>query len=237
MTEGPDITMGVSGASHLDDAEPMAPRHHRWTRWGPVVTSVAARNMHARSRRLAMAFFLAAVPLGIASAAFACQSLATLHANPGTAAVGVQTMTLIGNGFDPGGSSIEIHLDSRTGPLLRAVDGDPVLVDRFGNLSVTLAMPSGVSVGYHFFIATQTDSLGRLTAGTPVRASFQILPASASSSAAPFGPGHPHEQGHPNTTRSSVVDLVTLASPLGIAPLAASGAICLVLRRRRSRRL
>ena len=103
-----------------------------------------------------------------------------------------------------------------------------------GGFTVQVVIPSNLKVGYHFLAASQTDVNGRLTAGTPVRASFQVLPTSASPSAVPFGPGHPHEAGHPNTTRSSVMSVPMLASPFGIAPLVAS-VIGLVLARRRSR--
>ena len=184
--------------------------------------------MHVRRHRLVLVFCGVAMPLWMASAAFACTSLATIQANP-SATVGVTTMAITGNGFEPA-STIEIRLDGRDAPL-RTVDGSSV-VGSTGAFTVVVSMPS-VSVGYHFFLATPTDGAGNPVAGTPARASFQVLPANASPSAVPNGPGHPHERGHPNTTRSSVLDLATLTSPLGIILLAASGVIGLVVSRPR----
>ena len=193
------------------------------------------QHRQVRRHRLILAFFLVAIPLAIASTAFACQSLATLHANPSTTSASVQTtLSITGNGFDPGGSEVQIRLDTLSARETLATVQTAEL-NFGGGFTVLVVIPGNLKVGYHFLAASQSDVNGRLTAGTPVRASFQVLPASASPSAVPFGPGHPHEAGHPNITRSSVMGLVMLAPPLGIAPLAASAAIGLVLSRRRRR--
>lgn len=187
--------------------------------------------MLVRRHRLVLGFFLLAVPLGIASAAYGCQSLATLHTNPRVTA-GVGTMTITGNGFEPSPSPVVLRLDSLDSRETVAT----VRTNSTGGFAVDVPTPD-VAVGYHFFVALQLDEQGNPTAGTPVRASFQVLPAKASFRAVPNGPGHPHELGHPNATRSSVLDLGALTSPFGLASLAFSAAVGLRVSRRRSRKL
>lgn len=195
--------------------------------------------MRLRRQHLVQLLLAVALSLGFASAAFACTALATLSINPNTGfrAGSDTTTTITGSGFDPRGS-VEIRLDSLDSPPLASV-GAPS-----GNISVTVVVPGTTSVGYHFFVATQA-TVEASKRGLPVRASFQVLPASASSSAVPSGPGHPHESDHPSDrhevhpsmNKSSLVDVVTLGSPLGLAPLALSGAIGLVLSRRRVKKV
>ena len=163
--------------------------------------------MQVKSRRRVLAVFAAvAAPVIVASAAFACQSLATLRANPNSGPAGT-VVTLTGNNYSGSASAspITIRLDSRTGPILASIPP----TSRF---TVTVNIPA-TNAGYHTLLATQYTASGAPVAGTPGRASFQVTGGAASADTSPIVPS-------------------ALLTPLGLAGLALSGA--LVLRRRRS---
>lgn len=159
-------------------------------------------------RRLVLTFLAAAVPVAVASAAFACQSLATLSANPKSGPVGT-SVTLTGANYSgsPSAGDVEIHLDSRTGPLLASTRADSA-----GKISVTFTVPD-MSKGFHTFLATQLVN-GVPKSGTPGRTSFEVTKATASASAGAFSPS-------------------SLATPVGLGALAVFTAMGLVVSRRR----
>jgi hypothetical protein len=130
--------------------------------------------MHACKRRLLVGFAIVAVPVGLASAAFACQVLATLSVTPTSGPSGTSVTATGGNySSSASASNIEIHLDSRTGRVLASTraGGD-------GSLNVTFPV-SGVAVGYHTLVATQYNANGTPKSGTPGRASFQVTASRA----------------------------------------------------------
>ncbi|HET7487447.1 MAG TPA: hypothetical protein VFJ85_05915 [Acidimicrobiales bacterium] len=132
------------------------------------------------------------LPLLIASLAYACTSLATLSVHPASAMPGA-VVNGTGKNFAPHGSDapstepVELHFNSRTGPLLWS--GRP---DAAGNIAFTFTVPDA-SPGAYTLIATQVNSLtGAATSGTPARVSFTVeAPATAAGSALPVASDEP----------------------------------------------
>lgn len=128
----------------------------------------------------------AMLPLGAASTAWACASLATLSmgskvANPG------QTVTVTGRGFSDshagstsGDSLVTLRLKARNGKVLQ--DNVDVTNNR---ISTTLKLPTDMASGYYVMLGTQTKADGTARAGTPARYAFRVSgPATAPSAAA-----------------------------------------------------
>ena len=134
------------------------------------------RQMSRTRRRLAAgAFLIVAGPVALGSVAYACQSLATLHANPRSAAAG-STVTLFGKNYSSSASSsnIDIHLDARSGPVIATFGPSSVL-------NGTATIPAGTAAGTHTLVATQTTSAGNAVSGTPGRATVVITVAGRTS--------------------------------------------------------
>jgi hypothetical protein len=133
-------------------------------------------------RTVASSAALAAVALAVwGAAAFACTNLATLNLSSGTGKPGdVITVT---------GSSFRMPSGVTTGVLLRwnGLDG-PVLAealpDRVGNISTTFTVPE-VPPDNYVVVAVLRDARGNNTSGTPARAQFQVLGATAQPVPAP----------------------------------------------------
>jgi hypothetical protein len=159
-------------------------------------------------RRLAVLSGAIAAPVVVASAAFACQSLATLTLDKKAGPSGTEVTVLQGANYSgsPTSSRIEFHLDTRTGPLLGATAGPQ------SNISGTKFTVSGPD-GWHVILATQYTASGAPVAGTPGKASFQIGGASSADVTGGFTPSD-------------------LATPLGVAGLALSMTAFAVRRRR-----
>jgi len=135
------------------------------------------RQMSKTRKRLAAgAFLVVAGPVALGSVAYACQSLATLHANPSSSAAG-GTVTLFGKNYSSSATSsnIEIHLDARGGPVLESFSPRSVL----DNVLVTL--PPGTAAGVHTLVATQSTSSGNAVSGTPGRATVSVTVAGRTS--------------------------------------------------------
>lgn len=135
--------------------------------------------MHIHQRRLVLGCFVAAALSIIGgSAAFACQTLATLSANPRSGPVGT-VVSLSGGNYSgaANASNIDIHLNSRTGPIVASTRAAAN-----GTFSTTFTVPSSMAVGYHTLIATQTRN-GVPVSGTPGRSSFQVTAGTATASA------------------------------------------------------
>lgn len=184
--------------------------------------------MH-RSRKLVYGFacMVVAVPLALASGAWACAALATLTLNPNAAAPG-QLVSGTGQGFDGGEHGFEgelppvvIRFDTRNGPILW--QGTPNLD---GDISYSFPAPNAKK-GQHIVIAMQDDrDTGRPLYGTPARQSLRILAPSASAAVPPVvGPGSGAQPPAP------LVDLAADWAPLA-SLLVTGSAISIVLRRR-----
>ncbi|MDQ3931476.1 MAG: hypothetical protein M3252_01355, partial [Actinomycetota bacterium] len=134
--------------------------------------------MYAKlQRRLVLFFVLAAVPILVASAAFACQRLVTAYATPKSGPVGTN-VTVTGGNYNPSAGPVEVRLDTRTGKVLATTAAQPD-----GNISVTFPIPSGTSVGYHTLVVTQFTSSGTMISGGPGRTSFQVTQSATKASA------------------------------------------------------
>jgi hypothetical protein len=130
----------------------------------------------SRRRLAAGAFLIVAGPVALGSVAYACQSLATLHSNPRAVTAG-QTITLFGKGYSSSGTStaIEIHLDTRNGPVIGSFAPTSVV-----NGPVTI--PASTSAGRHILVATQYTAAGNAVSGTPGRATVSVSVGAARTS-------------------------------------------------------
>ena len=160
-------------------------------------------------RRLVLLSGALAAPIVAASAAFACQSLATLTLDKKSGPSGTEVTVLQGANYSgsPTSSRIEFHLDARNGPLLGATAGPQANIT---GVKFTVRGPAG----YHAILATQYTASGAAVAGTPGRTSFNITSGSAADVTGGFAPSD-------------------LATPLGVAGLALSMTAFAVRRRRR----
>ena len=130
------------------------------------------RQMSRTRRRLAAgAFLIVAGPVALGSVAYACQSLATLHANPPSAAAG-GTVSLFGKNYSSASTStnIEIRLDGREGPVIASFPPSSTIS---GNATI----PAGTATGTHTLVATQFTNTGNPVSGTPGRASVTVTVA------------------------------------------------------------
>ena len=176
-------------------------------------------------------FFLilaAAIPLAVASTAYACANLATLYLNksggkPGTEVKGD------GRNYNSSltASQVTIRLDSRTGRALwqgRA--------DSNGRIRPSFAIPKA-RAGYHTLLATQQRADGRPHAGTPGRATIKISGRTgqgAVAAPAPWGSAKPEQPGGTGGASPAVDSLpgpVTLGGFLLALTLAGSGVLVL----------
>jgi LPXTG-motif cell wall-anchored protein len=166
--------------------------------------------MKVRTQRRLLVFVMAAaVPVVAASAAFACQSLATLRVTPNSGPSGT-SVTATGSNYNTAASSSDVvlHLDARNGAELARTRPSAR-----GSINVTF--PVRAATGGHVIVATQYSADGTPRAGTPGRASFNVTSAGvASASASPLSP-------------------IALTSPIALAGFALLGAIGVVSRRRR----
>jgi len=134
---------------------------------------------------------LVTAPLLVASAAYACTSLANLQANPGSGLAGA-TITVTGSNFRNTATSgpVEIRLDSRSGPVIASLATSQI--DPVGRtISVAVPISADAALGFHTLLATQRDtSTGALLSGFPVRASYMVNGPAArvSSTAATVAP-------------------------------------------------
>jgi len=129
--------------------------------------------------------FGAALPLGIASVAWACGVLATLSVDTKVAAPG-QTITLTGKNYGTaasGASPISIRLKSRNGTVLTQIPAPTGTA-----ISATFAVPANTSPGWYVLLATQNTASGVPKTGTPGRTTVRVQGAAQSTVAgAPWG--------------------------------------------------
>jgi len=135
--------------------------------------------------------FGAALPLAVASVAWACGVLTTLSVNTKVASPG-QTVTVTGKNWstNAGTTPVTIRLRSRTGQVLATTAVQPSR-----GISETFALPASLSPGWYVILATQFNANGAATAGTPGRTTVRIQGAASSQdaavAAAPWGSSTP----------------------------------------------
>ncbi len=144
-----------------------------------------------------MLVFGAAVPLAVASVAWACGVLSTLTIDKKVASPG-QSISITGKNYANtvagGASPVTVRLKSRKGTVLTTVAAAA------GRISDTLTIPASVSPGWYVVLATQSNADGTPKAGTPGRTTLRIQGSSASvtpaaapwSSSTPSGPAASH---------------------------------------------
>jgi hypothetical protein len=130
-----------------------------------------------------------AIPLVVASIAYACTALATLSLNTPQATPG-QTVQGTGRAFSnahgsaPAAEPVVIRFASRDGQVLWT--GRP---DASGNIAFQFTVPNNARPGSYAIIATQTNADGQPVAGTPARASLTVTgPAATSAQSGPAAP-------------------------------------------------
>lgn len=143
---------------------------------------------HVKRRFLMGSFALVTVPLLAASAAYACQRLVTLHANPTTAAAGA-TVQVTGVNYDRNATSsaVDIRLDRRSGPVLASVP--TASLGSKGDFAVAVTIPAGTAIGNHILVATQTLGNGAPCVGCPGRANLEVTSGATAASAGPAAAG------------------------------------------------
>lgn len=146
---------------------------------------MSASRRHA-AHTLAIVAVLA-VPLAVASLAFACARLATLKLDRAGGSPGAQT-NAVGANFNNNAksSAVALRFNSRNGRIRWEGRADPR-----GRITGSFAIPK-VRPGHYVIVATQETPEGRPAAGTPGRAPLTVRGASAarhsaSTSAAPIG--------------------------------------------------
>lgn len=133
--------------------------------------------------------FGAALPLAVASAAWACGVLATLTLDKRVAAPG-ETVTATGRNWAAvGHSDVSIRLKTRDGRVIATTTAQP------GNkIAHTFALPNDLSPGWYVVLGTQTNNTtGNPKAGTPGRTTLRIQGAAQGSQVvgAPWGSANP----------------------------------------------
>ncbi|MDQ3871087.1 MAG: hypothetical protein M3301_05670 [Chloroflexota bacterium] len=136
----------------------------------------------------------AAVPLAVASTAWACGVLATLKLNTKVAAPN-QTLTASGVNYSSSASAspVQIRLNSRDGAVLGEVPASQVGTG--GRINATFQVPASANPGWYVVLATQTVN-GVPKSGTPGRTTLRVQGASKRGAAVapwstskPSGPG------------------------------------------------
>ncbi len=185
-------------------------------------------------------FFLilaAAVPLAVASTAYACANLATLYLNkaggkPGTVVNGDGRNYSSPTTPPPAGppSQVTIRLDGRAGRVLWRGPADSK-----GKIRPSFVIPRA-RAGYHTLLATQQRADGRPHAGTPGRATIRIVGSTRrGAAAAPWGSAKPEQPGGTGGSSPAVGSLpgpVTLGGFLLALVLAGSGVLVIAGARR-----
>jgi len=137
-------------------------------------------------RKIGLALvFGAALPLAVASVAWACGVLATLSSDVKVAAPG-QNVTLAGKNYGTaasGASAISFRLKSRGGTVVKEIPAPTT-----DKIAATFPIPADTSPGWYVVLATQNSSSGVPKAGTPGRTTIRVQGSAQSSVAgAPWG--------------------------------------------------
>ena len=133
--------------------------------------------------------FGAALPLAIASAAWACGILATLAVDKKVAAPG-EAVTATGRNWTTaaGSSPVTIRLQSRSGQVLATT-----AAQTGGTIRETFAVPASLSPGWYVLVATQFNADGTPKTGTPGRTTLRVQGGARDSAVAgaPWGSSTP----------------------------------------------
>ena len=139
---------------------------------------------------------LFAIPLAVASTAWACGRLATLYLNPAGGRAGAE-VTGVGRNYNsaPTASEVTVRFNGRNGRVLwqgRA--------DQNGRIFPSFQVPN-VRAGNYVVLATQSTADGRPAAGTPGRSPLRVRRGSSSTQSAaplwaPSKPGDPGPSAH-----------------------------------------
>lgn len=133
--------------------------------------------------------FGAALPLAIASAAWACGILATLAVDKKVAAPG-EAVTATGRNWTTaaGSSPVTIRLQSRSGQVLATT-----AAQTGGTIRETFAVPASLSPGWYVMVATQFNADGTPKTGTPGRTTLRVQGGARDSAVAgaPWGSSTP----------------------------------------------
>lgn len=133
--------------------------------------------------------FGAALPLAVASVAWACGVLATLSLDQKVAAPG-QTINASGRNWSSaaGASAVTVRLKSRTGDILATTAAKPD-----GSISQGFALPTSLSPGWYVVLATQFNANGTPKTGTPGRTTLRVQGSArnAAVAAAPWSSSEP----------------------------------------------
>jgi hypothetical protein len=140
--------------------------------------------MGRRKRTLGiMLVFGAALPLAVASVAWACGVLATVTLDKKVASPG-ESVAITGKNYANtvagGASPVTVRLKSRSGTILTTVNATA------GRISDTFTVPSSVSPGWYVVLATQSNANGTPKSGTPGRTTLRVQGSAAAGSAAPL---------------------------------------------------
>lgn len=133
--------------------------------------------------------FGAALPLAIASAAWACGVLATLALDKKVAAPG-ETVTATGRNWATSGhSAVSIRLKTRDGQVLATT-----APQTGGRINESFALPGNLAPGWYVVLATQTNTTtGNPKNGTPGRTTLRVQGSAKSSEVvgAPWSSSNP----------------------------------------------
>lgn len=115
--------------------------------------------------------FGAALPLAVASAAWACGVLTTLSLDQKVASPG-QTLTATGRNWNANvtASTVTLRLQSRSGTVLAT----GVTPDATRRISRQFILPASLSPGWYVVLATQFNANGSPVAGTPGRTTLRV---------------------------------------------------------------
>jgi hypothetical protein len=163
--------------------------------------------------------FGAALPLVVASAAWACGVLATLTLDSKVVTPG-QAVTVTGKNYAApaaGVSAVTVRLKSRAGTVLTTVPATG------GKIADTFTVPSSLSPGWYVVLATQTVN-GVTKSGTPGRTTMRVSGSTAAvaapwSSSTPSGPAASHTTVNAGSGNGSLYAIL-LAAGLSLSMLA-----------------
>lgn len=160
-----------------------------------------------------------AVPVLVASIAYACTSLATLSMPDSGPESGIVSGT--GKGFNTGdtSSAVEIHFASRTGALLWSGRASSA-----GEIAYSFQIPQGTAAGQYAIIATQTLANGNAAGGTPARAAFQVTGTTPAAVTAPVAPAEQVGAVEPVATPAPAPAAAPARTPAVRAPVVATRA-------------
>lgn len=123
--------------------------------------------------------FGAALPLAVASAAWACGVLTTLALDQKVTTPG-STLTATGRNWNASATAsvVTLRLQSRSGTELTTVTPTP---DR--KISKQFTLPASLSPGWYVVVATQFNASGSPIAGTPGRTTLRVQGAASAKDA------------------------------------------------------